>query len=79
MKMRFAQRHIRSSFSYDSRVATQEKLVGAFTRSGMDSIVTSGKNSGQGLPRFLKTVDKHGVAPWQAQRHRMEDRAHEEG
>jgi DNA polymerase III alpha subunit len=78
LKMRFAQRHIRSSFSYDSRVATQEKLVGAFTRSGMDSIVTSGKNSGQGLPRFLKTVDKHGVAPWQVQRHRMEGRAHEE-
>ena len=79
MKMRFAQQHIRSSFSYDSRVATQEKLVRAFTRSGMDSIVTSGKNSGQGLPRFLKTVDKHGVAPWQAQRHRMEGRAHGEG
>ncbi len=79
MKTRFTKRHIRSSFSYGSGVATQEKLVRAFTRSGMDSIVTSGKNSGQGLPRFLKTVDKHGVAPWQAQRHRIEDRAHEEG
>jgi DNA polymerase III alpha subunit len=79
LKMRFAQRHIRSSFSYDSRVATPEKLVRAFTRSGMDSIVTSDKNSGQGLPRFLKTVDKHGIAPWQAQRHRMEGRAHKEG
>jgi DNA polymerase III alpha subunit len=78
LKMRLTQRHIRSSFSYDSRVATPEKLVRAFTRSGMDSIVTSGKNSGQGLPRFLKTVDKHGIAPWQAQRHRMEGRAHEE-
>jgi DNA polymerase III alpha subunit len=69
--MRFAQRHIRSSFSYGSGVATPKKLVRALARLDMDSLVTSGKNSGQGLPRFLKTVDKHGVAPWQAQRHRM--------
>jgi DNA polymerase III alpha subunit len=63
LKVRFTQRHVRSSVSYGFGAATPEELVEVLTRLNMNSLATSGKYSGQGLPRFLKTADKRGVCP----------------
>ncbi len=54
MKKKLTQLHVGSGLSYGFGVATREELVEVLSRLGMDSPATTGENSVQGLPWFLK-------------------------
>jgi DNA polymerase III alpha subunit len=75
----FAQRHVRSGFSYGFKVATPEELVEVLSRLDMDSLAATGKNSVPGPPWFLKAADEYGVCPVASAETQNGGRAHEEG